>query len=91
MPSAPPFQVALGVAVKARREELALTQEQLALKGDLHTRWVSNVENAWRNPSYLSLRRLAASLDLQASELIARAEQIERETPPPRKRTAAKR
>jgi transcriptional regulator with XRE-family HTH domain len=77
MPRPPTPQHALGLAVKARRLELGLTQEQVALAGDLHQRWVSNVENGWRNPSYASLRRLAAGLDLTASELIARAEQIE--------------
>lgn len=91
MPARPTFQAALGQAVRARREELGLTQEAIALKGDLHMRWVSNVENGWRNPSYLSLRRLAASLDLSTSELIAHAEQIERKMPPTRKRTTAKR
>jgi transcriptional regulator with XRE-family HTH domain len=38
---------------------------------------VSNVENGKRNPSYGSLRRLAAGLELSTSELLARAEQIE--------------
>lgn len=70
-------QAALGAAVKARREELGLTQEAVALRAELHQRWVSNVENGKRNPSYASLRRLAAGLDLSASDLIARAEQIE--------------
>jgi transcriptional regulator with XRE-family HTH domain len=74
---APAFQLALGQAVKARREGLQLTQEQVYLRTDLHQRWISNVENGKRNPSYASLRRLAAGLDLTASELIARAEQIE--------------
>jgi len=77
MPRPPTPQHALGLAVKARRQELGLTQEQIALGGDLHQRWVSNVENGWRNPSYASLRRLAAGLDLTASDLIARAERIE--------------
>jgi transcriptional regulator with XRE-family HTH domain len=71
------FRLALGLAVKARREELGLTQEQIANNTDLHQRWISNVETGKRNPSYGSLRRLAAGLDLAASELIARAEQIE--------------
>ncbi len=65
------------MAVVARRRELGLTQEQVASGGDLHQRWVSNVENGWRNPSYASLRRLAAGLQLTASELIARAESLE--------------
>lgn len=88
MPGHPAFQIALGEAVKARREELGLTQEQLDHASDLHQRWISNVECGERNPSYGSLRRLAAALDLTASELIARAEQIERGKKPraPRRR-----
>jgi transcriptional regulator with XRE-family HTH domain len=77
MSASPAFQAALGTAVKARREELKRTQEQLANDSGLHQRWISNVETGKRNPSYSSLRRLAASLNLTASDLIARAEQIE--------------
>jgi transcriptional regulator with XRE-family HTH domain len=77
MPATPPFKHALGRAVKHRREELGLTQEQLANNTDLHQRWISNVETGKRNPSYGSLRRLAAGLGLPVSELIQRAEQIE--------------
>ncbi len=77
MSASPAFQKALGLAVKARREALDLTQEQLANDTDLHQRWISNVETGKRNPSYGSLRRLAAGLELSASELLARAEQIE--------------
>jgi transcriptional regulator with XRE-family HTH domain len=77
MSASPTFQTALGLAVKARREELKLTQEQLANNSDLHQRWVSNIENGKRNPSYGSLRRLAAGLELSASDLLAHAERIE--------------
>jgi transcriptional regulator with XRE-family HTH domain len=77
MSASPAFQLALGLAVKARREELARTQETVANDTGLHQRWISNVETGKRNPSYGSLRRLAAGLDLTASELLARAEQIE--------------
>jgi transcriptional regulator with XRE-family HTH domain len=75
--ASPAFQLALGLAVKARREELERTQETVANDTGLHQRWISNVETGKRNPSYASLRRLAAGLDLSASELLARAEQIE--------------
>jgi transcriptional regulator with XRE-family HTH domain len=77
MPAPPTFKAALGLAVKHRREELGRTQEQIANDTELHQRWISNVETGKRNPSYASLRRLAAGLDLTASELLARAEQIE--------------
>jgi transcriptional regulator with XRE-family HTH domain len=77
MPAAPSFQDALGAAVRERRDELDLTQEAVALRSGLHQRWISNVETGKRNPSYGSLRRLAAGLDLTTSELIARAERAE--------------
>jgi transcriptional regulator with XRE-family HTH domain len=77
MPATAAFQLALGLAVKTRRGELGLTQETLANETNLHQRWISNVETGKRNPSYASLRRLAAGLGLQTSELIARAEQVE--------------
>jgi transcriptional regulator with XRE-family HTH domain len=82
MPASPAFQIALGEAVAARREELGLTQEQIYLHTGIQQRYFSNVETGKRNPSYSSLRRLAAALDLSASQLIARAEQIEGHTAP---------
>jgi transcriptional regulator with XRE-family HTH domain len=80
MPADPDAQRALGLAAKARREELDLTQEQLSLRSDLHQRWISNIETGKRNPSYASLRRLAAGLGLSTSELVARAERSEIES-----------
>jgi len=77
MSASPAFQHALGHAVKQHREELGITQETLANDSGLHQRWISNVETGKRNPSYASLRRLAAGLGRTASELLARAEQIE--------------
>ncbi len=82
MPARSTPQRALGLAVKARRQELKRTQEQLANDSGLHQRWISNVETGKRNPSYASLRRLATSLNLTTSELIARAEQIEQHPAP---------
>ncbi len=73
----PSLQVALGRAVKARREELGLTQEQIALRGDLQQRWISNVETGKRDLRYSSLRRLAPLLELTIAELMGRAEASE--------------
>ncbi len=73
----PLFQRALGRAVKERRVELGLTQEQVSLASGLHQHWLSNIETGLRNPNYLSLRRLAEALELAPSELVARAEACE--------------
>jgi transcriptional regulator with XRE-family HTH domain len=70
-------QIALGKAVKARREELGLTQEELASEAGLHQRWISNIERGWRNPSLRSLQRLARGLSIQPSDLLARSEHSE--------------
>ncbi len=77
MSLAPSLQAALGRAVKARREELGLTQEQIALRGDLQQRWISNVETGKRDLRYSSLRRLAPLLELTMAELMGRAEASE--------------
>lgn len=71
------YRRALGAAVAERRNELGFTQEELSLRSGLHQRWISNVETGKRNPSYLSLRRLAEGLRLSTAELIARAERNE--------------
>lgn len=73
----PTLQLALGRAVKARREELGLTQEQLALRGELQQRWISNVETGKRDLRYTSLRRLAPLLELSPAELMDRAQASE--------------
>lgn len=82
--SDPRFQLALGAAARERRDELGLTQEELANDSGLHQRWISNVENGVRNPSLHSIRRLADALGLRASELLARAERHEGASGPSR-------
>ena len=64
-------QAAFGAAVRARREALALTQEQLAELADLHTNYVSSVERGERNIGLHNIARLAYALDLPASELMS--------------------
>jgi transcriptional regulator with XRE-family HTH domain len=76
-------RAAFGRAVAGRRAELRLTQEALSLRSGLHQKWLSNVETARINPTLSNLARLAASLEIPLSELIARAEVIDRERRPP--------
>ncbi len=76
MTAPPAFQAALGLAVKARRTELAVTQEQLANDTRLAQRWISNVETGKRNPSCASLRRLAKRYEYQQRERLAKGKRI---------------
>jgi transcriptional regulator with XRE-family HTH domain len=58
-----------GFAVKTRREELQMTQEDLADKAGIHRTYVSDVERGSRNLSLINIERLAAALSISLSEL----------------------
>lgn len=69
-------QPSLGQAIKQRREEQGLSQEELGLRAGIHPTWVSHIESGRNNPAWGSVRRIAAALDLKVSELAARAEEL---------------
>lgn len=58
-----------GDAVRTRREELNLTQEDLAERAGIHRTYLSDVERGSRNLSLINIERLAAALSLLISEL----------------------
>ena len=64
-----------GYAVKVRREELGLTQEDLAEKAGIHRTYLSDIERGARNVSLLNIERVAAALTLPISELFRLVEQ----------------
>lgn len=70
-------QPALGAAIKQRREELGLSQEELGHAAGIHPTWISHIESGRNNPAWGSVKRIAAALDLKVSELAARAEELE--------------
>lgn len=70
----PGIQERFGDAVRARREELSLTQEDLAEKAKIHRTYLSDVERGTRNLSLINIERLAAALSLSISELFQRVE-----------------
>jgi transcriptional regulator with XRE-family HTH domain len=64
-----------GFALKTRREELGLTQEELAERASIHRTYLSDAERGSRNVCLLNIERLAAALSLPLSELFRRIEQ----------------
>jgi transcriptional regulator with XRE-family HTH domain len=70
-------QPGLGQAIKQRREERGLSQEELGLASEIHPTWISHIESGRNNPAWGSIRRIAASLDLTVAELAQRAEALE--------------
>jgi transcriptional regulator with XRE-family HTH domain len=60
----------LAEAVRARRTEIGLSQEALALAAEIDRTYVSQLERAIANPSLLILCRLAQVLGVQVLELL---------------------
>jgi len=60
---------AFGLNVRKLREANALTQETLAEKADLDPTYISGIERGIRNPSLLSIVRIAKALRASVSEL----------------------
>ena len=69
-PRSRPF-AAFGLNVRKRRESLDLTQLEAAERADLDPTYISGIERGVRNPSLISIARVAKALDLTVSELCA--------------------
>ena len=63
----------LGLAIRNRRHELHLSQEQLAEIADVHRNFVGKVERGEQNVSIDSLMRFATSLKTPLSTIISDA------------------
>jgi transcriptional regulator with XRE-family HTH domain len=72
--SEPDIRERFGYAVRVRREELGLTQEDLADRAGIHRTYLSDLERGTRNVSLINIERLASALTLPMSELFAQAE-----------------
>lgn len=55
--------------IKARRNELKISQEQLADKCGFDRTYISLLERAKRNPSFLNLKKLSSGLDISLMDL----------------------
>jgi transcriptional regulator with XRE-family HTH domain len=72
---------ALGQAVRERREQLSLTQAELASAMGVKAQRISALERGRINIRYELLLALADSLDVQSATLVMRAEELAREDP----------
>jgi len=60
----------LGVRIRVRRLQLALSQEDLGDVSGLHRTYIGHIERGEVNPSLLNVLKLAAALDVDASVLV---------------------
>jgi transcriptional regulator with XRE-family HTH domain len=72
-------QIALGRAIRLRREELGVSQQDLGLEVGYDQGWISHIENGRTNPAYGTVDAIARALRWPLSALVALAESIETE------------
>jgi len=60
-----------GLAVKKRRQELNISQEELADRALLHRTYIGDIERGKRNVSLINIVKLAQALNLSVADLFA--------------------
>jgi transcriptional regulator with XRE-family HTH domain len=66
----------IGLAIKSSREQLGITQAELAELIGTNRSYLSGVETGSRSPGLVTMVLIATALKLSFSELIRRAENI---------------
>jgi CheY-like chemotaxis protein/DNA-binding XRE family transcriptional regulator len=65
------LKLLVGNAIKEQRNALGISQEELASRAGLHRTYVSEVERGERNPSIISIEKLAQALEISITSLLA--------------------
>jgi transcriptional regulator with XRE-family HTH domain len=68
------IRIRFGMAVRVRRNELGISQEEFAEQAGLHRTYVSDLERGKRNVSLENVEKLAKALLLSISDLMKRVE-----------------
>ena len=72
-------QRALGAAIRELREKRDISQENLAHAAGVTTGTLSTIERGKSNPTWATVKAIAAALDISLSELASKSEKLERE------------
>lgn len=67
---------ALAGVLEKRRQEVGISQEELAKRAGISRTYLSDIERGLRNISISTLTKLAQAMDITASRILARAEEI---------------
>ena len=70
-PSTLDIKKQFGLAIKRRRLELNISQEELADRAQLHRTYIGDVERGSRNLSLENIQKVASGLGLKVSSLFA--------------------
>jgi transcriptional regulator with XRE-family HTH domain len=70
-------QSGLGRAVRRLREEAKLGQQALAERSGISASWLAQIETGRHNPTWGTMRRIAAGLGVSMKKLSEVAEELE--------------
>ncbi len=70
------LQARLGSSIRARRQGLRITQEELAWRASLHRTYIADVERGVRNVTLRTVGQLAQALEVSVGELLAEASAV---------------
>ena len=73
-PQDPQAQVALGKAIRTLRKKQGDSQARLAKEAGITPNMLSLIERGAGNPSWVTIKGIAAALDIQVSDLAKLAE-----------------
>lgn len=62
--------IALGTLIREKREGQELTQHELAERANVDRNYIGMVERGERNPSYMSLIKIAAGLGMPVYKML---------------------
>lgn len=62
--------IKLGKIVRVKRIQMNLTQRELAMCAKVDRNYIGMLERGERNPSYLSLLKIASGLNMSINELL---------------------
>jgi transcriptional regulator with XRE-family HTH domain len=60
-------------SVRKLRSGLGISQEELAERADLHRTCIAGIERGARNPTLLTIKKLAKGLGVSAADLLSEA------------------
>lgn len=70
--SKPNIKKRFGFAIKQRRQELGISQEELSFRSGLHRTYISDIERGFRNLSLENIEKLAKALEVKVSTLFSK-------------------
>lgn len=62
-----------GLAVRARRESLGMTRDEVGDRAGIHPKYIGDIERGEVNPTLLTLQRVADGLGTPLPDLLADA------------------